>query len=127
MIMRDVARIGSLIILGIWGGPLCPAPLGALLGAPITLQALARDRVVPQKRDSVNEERGPESLENSIREFLRKKGIPALVEVNVADDLICGAKNLISAYGQGPLTPNTIRSCLERPCRVKAAENMENY
>jgi len=57
-------------------------------------------------KDSVSEERA-DSLENSIREFLRKKGIPALVEVNVADDLISGAKNLISTYGLGPLTPNT--------------------
>jgi len=47
MIMRDVARIGSLIILGVWGATLSSA-LGALLGAPRTLQALARDRVMPK-------------------------------------------------------------------------------
>lgn len=46
LIMTDVARFGSLILLGIWGATLSSA-LGALLGAPRTLQALARDRIVP--------------------------------------------------------------------------------
>jgi len=46
MIMMDVSRVGGLILLGIWGATLSSA-LGALLGAPRTLQALARDRVVP--------------------------------------------------------------------------------
>ncbi len=46
MIMRDVAKVGYLVTLGIWGATLSSA-LGALLGAPRTLQALARDRVVP--------------------------------------------------------------------------------
>jgi len=47
MIMKDVALVGSLILLGIWGATLSSA-LGALLGAPRTLQALARDHVVPR-------------------------------------------------------------------------------
>ena len=47
MIMKEVAFIGHIIILGIWGATLSSA-LGALLGAPRTLQALARDHVVPQ-------------------------------------------------------------------------------
>jgi amino acid transporter len=55
---------------------------------------------------SITEER-IDNLEKSIRQFLRKRGIPALVEVNLADDFISGAKNLISTYGLGPLTPNT--------------------
>ncbi len=46
MIMRRVAVIGELILLGVWGASLSSA-LGALLGAPRTLQALARDHVVP--------------------------------------------------------------------------------
>jgi len=44
-IMKDVAAVGSLIVLGVWGATLSSA-LGALLGAPRTLQAMARDRIV---------------------------------------------------------------------------------
>jgi len=46
MVMKDIAFIGELIILGIWGATLSSA-IGSLLAAPRTLQALARDRVVP--------------------------------------------------------------------------------
>lgn len=46
MIMTEVSRVSGLILLGIWGATLSSA-LGAMLGAPRTLQALARDRVVP--------------------------------------------------------------------------------
>ncbi len=46
LIMRDVARFGGLIILGVWGASLSSA-MGSLLGAPRTLQALARDGVMP--------------------------------------------------------------------------------
>jgi amino acid transporter len=46
MVLRDVAYFGPLILVGVWGASLSSA-LGALLGAPRTLQALARDRVLP--------------------------------------------------------------------------------
>jgi solute carrier family 12 (sodium/potassium/chloride transporter), member 2 len=46
LIMQKVALFGPLIMLGIWGATLSSA-LGALLGAPRTLQALSRDRVLP--------------------------------------------------------------------------------
>lgn len=46
LIIADVAVSGKLIYLGIWGATLSSA-LGSLLGAPRTLQALGRDRVVP--------------------------------------------------------------------------------
>ncbi|MCK5850197.1 MAG: amino acid permease [Kiritimatiellae bacterium] len=46
MIMRYVARWGGPILLGIWAASLSSA-MGALLGAPRTLQALAKDRVIP--------------------------------------------------------------------------------
>ncbi|MFH1383787.1 MAG: Na-K-Cl cotransporter, partial [Candidatus Omnitrophota bacterium] len=45
-IIKDVAAWGGLIILGVWGASLSSA-LGGLLGAPRTLQALARDKVLP--------------------------------------------------------------------------------
>ena len=47
MIMKEIALSGELIMLGIWGATLSSA-IGSLLGAPRTLQALARDHVVPR-------------------------------------------------------------------------------
>ena len=47
MIMNDIALFRELILLGIWGATLSSA-LGALLGAPRTLQAMAKDRIVPK-------------------------------------------------------------------------------
>ena len=47
LVMRDVAYFGPAILVGVWGASLSSA-LGAMLGAPRTLQALARDRVVPR-------------------------------------------------------------------------------
>lgn len=47
LIMREVARWGDLIMLGIWGATLSSA-MGSLLGAPRMLQALARDEVAPR-------------------------------------------------------------------------------
>jgi len=48
-----------------------------------------------------------ESMRKSVKEFLRKRHIPALTEVVVADDIYTGAKGLVRTYGLGPLTPNT--------------------
>lgn len=45
-LMVTTAWVGELVILGIWAATLSSA-LGAMLGAPRTLQALAQDRVVP--------------------------------------------------------------------------------
>jgi amino acid transporter len=47
LIMRDVARFGEPILVGVWAASLSSA-MGALLGAPRTLQALARDGVLPR-------------------------------------------------------------------------------
>jgi solute carrier family 12 (sodium/potassium/chloride transporter), member 2 len=46
LVMREVALWGDAVILGLWAASLSSA-MGALLGAPRTLQALARDRVLP--------------------------------------------------------------------------------
>ncbi len=45
-VMRSVARWGFLIVAGVFAASLSSA-LGALLGAPRTLQALANDRILP--------------------------------------------------------------------------------
>ena len=47
LVMRNVARWGNLIVLGVWAAALSSA-MGVMLGAPRTLQALARDRVIPR-------------------------------------------------------------------------------
>jgi amino acid transporter len=46
LVMQKTARWGSAVLVGIWAASLSSA-LGSLLGAPRTLQALAKDRVVP--------------------------------------------------------------------------------
>lgn len=48
MVMQRVASWGPAVMIGLWGASLSSA-LGALLGAPRTLQALARDRVLPPR------------------------------------------------------------------------------
>ncbi len=47
LIMRRVAKWGVLILLGVWAATLSSA-MGSLLGAPRTLQALAKDGVLPR-------------------------------------------------------------------------------
>ncbi|MBN1586712.1 MAG: amino acid permease [Candidatus Omnitrophica bacterium] len=47
MIMREIARWGNIVLAGLWGATLSSA-LGALLGAPRTLQAMAKDGVAPR-------------------------------------------------------------------------------
>lgn len=47
LVMQKAARWGQAILVGVWAASLSSA-MGALLGAPRTLQALAKDRVVPR-------------------------------------------------------------------------------
>jgi len=47
LVMSDVARWGHLVIAGLWGACLSSA-MGAMLGAPRTLQALALDGIAPR-------------------------------------------------------------------------------
>jgi amino acid transporter len=46
LVMKDLSLFGPILVAGIWGATLSSA-LGALLGAPRTLQALAKDNVLP--------------------------------------------------------------------------------
>ena len=46
LVMKDLSFFGPALVAGIWGATLSSA-LGALLGAPRTLQALAKDNVLP--------------------------------------------------------------------------------
>ncbi len=49
-----------------------------------------------------------QQVEATIADYLRKRQVPALVDVHVADDVLRGAESLIQASGVGPLFPNTI-------------------
>lgn len=46
LVMQKVARWGPAVLVGVWAASLSSA-MGSLLGAPRTMQALARDRVLP--------------------------------------------------------------------------------
>ena len=48
------------------------------------------------------------NLEKTIRDYLQKRGVKALVRVVTADDPFDGAVRLVETYGLGPLVPNTI-------------------
>ena len=47
-------------------------------------------------------------METTIRDYLAKRGVKALVRLSTADDPFIGVLNLIETYGLGDLTPNTV-------------------
>jgi amino acid transporter len=49
-----------------------------------------------------------ESLEATLQEYLERRGIQAFVRLVTAPDPFQGMKQLIEAYGIGPLLPNTV-------------------
>ncbi len=49
-----------------------------------------------------------QSTETTLRDYLNKHDVDALVKIFPAPDLLTGAKALVRAYGYGPLVPNTI-------------------
>jgi len=49
-----------------------------------------------------------QSTEESLRDYLNKREVDAMVKIFPSPDLLTGAKALVRAYGYGPLTPNTI-------------------
>lgn len=60
-------------------------------------------------------------LERTIRDYLQKRGIRALVRVITASDPFEGAVRLVETYGLGPLVPNTIvMGDSEEPTRRQA-------
>lgn len=48
------------------------------------------------------------SMETSIRDYLEKRSVDAMVKIFPSNNLISGARAMVRAYGFGPLTPNTI-------------------
>ena len=60
-------------------------------------------------------------LERTLRDYLQKRGIRALVRVVTATDPFEGAVRLVETYGLGPLVPNTIiMGDSEEPSRREA-------
>lgn len=49
-----------------------------------------------------------QKLEKTLRDYLEKRGVQALVRVVTASDPFEGALRLVETYGLGPLVPNTI-------------------
>ncbi|VGO17112.1 hypothetical protein PDESU_05707 [Pontiella desulfatans] len=49
-----------------------------------------------------------QSMERSMRDYLEKREVEAMVKIFPSPDMISGARALVRAYGYGPLIPNTI-------------------
>jgi hypothetical protein len=47
-------------------------------------------------------------VQETLRDYLEKREVDAMVKIFPSPDLLTGAKALVRAYGYGPLTPNTI-------------------
>jgi amino acid transporter len=48
------------------------------------------------------------TMEATVREYLEKRGVKALVRLVTAPDPFVGAQQLVETYGLGPLVPNTV-------------------
>jgi amino acid transporter len=49
-----------------------------------------------------------QAMESSMRDYLERRAVDAMVKIFPAPDMLSGARALVRAYGYGPLTPNTI-------------------
>ncbi|NEP19546.1 MAG: Na-K-Cl cotransporter, partial [Leptolyngbya sp. SIO4C1] len=49
-----------------------------------------------------------ETMGNTLREYLERRGIRAFVKLTTAQDPFAGSEQLIESYGIGPLVPNTV-------------------
>jgi amino acid transporter len=86
LIMREIARWGWAILLGVWGATLSSA-LGSILGAPRVLQALARDGVLPRWMSFLGTGSGPDD----------EPRIGTAITLGVATAAVCiGDLNLIA-------------------------------
>ncbi|HEY5621435.1 MAG TPA: amino acid permease [Pontiella sp.] len=48
------------------------------------------------------------AMETSMRDYLEKREVDAMVKIFPSPDMLSGARALVRAYGYGPLIPNTI-------------------
>lgn len=47
-------------------------------------------------------------LNTTIKEYLKERGVPALVRVHTHEDVFEGIRSLVRFYGLGPIIPNTV-------------------
>ncbi len=102
LIMTEIAVISILIFIGLWGATLSSA-VGALLGAPRTLQALAIDRIVPSFLAKGTKETNEPRIATVFSFFIASAGI-LLGDLNTIASILSmffltsyGALNLVSA------------------------------
>ena len=74
--------------------------------------AISRNRSLVTVASIISENRWTaeraENLRASIRSYLEKKGVEAQVRIHPGEDHWSGIRELVRAYGYGPLTPNTV-------------------
>ena len=102
LLMTEIALIPILIFIGLWGATLSSA-VGALLGAPRTLQALANDRIVPYFLAKGTKETNEPRIATVFSFFIASFGI-LLGDLNAIASILSmffltsyGALNLVSA------------------------------
>lgn len=47
-------------------------------------------------------------MEGTIRDYLARRGVHALVRLTTSDEVFAGSERLVETYGLGPLVPNTV-------------------
>ena len=76
-------------------------------------------------RDTARQER----MEGTVRDYLARRGVQALVRIVSASDPFEGAERLVEAYGLGPLVPNTVLlgDSKESTRRARYAKMIEHF
>ncbi|MFH0753099.1 MAG: Na-K-Cl cotransporter [Candidatus Omnitrophota bacterium] len=93
-------------ILVLSGAPTSRWHLIALADAMSHGKGLLTVAAILSGKDLTQERR--DQMESAIHYYLRERAVPSFVKVISSDHLITGAQALVSAYGFGPLEPNTI-------------------
>ncbi len=74
LIMTEVAVVGMLIYIGLWGATIS-STMGALLGAPRTMQALAKDKILPSILAQGSKEANEPQIATLVSFFIAAGGI----------------------------------------------------
>jgi solute carrier family 12 sodium/potassium/chloride transporter 2 len=70
-----------------------------------------------------------EKLETTIRDYLERRGVQAMVRLTTAPDVFGGAEQLVETYGLGPLVPNTVvlGASVDEKNRVRYCRMLESF
>lgn len=125
LLMPEVASVSLLVFLGLWGATLS-STLGALLGAPRTLQALSKDRALPQFLAKGSSETNEPQRATILTYFVAVGGL-FLGDLNAIASILSmffltsyGALNLVSAL-EGIVANPTWRPKIRVPWVVSLA------